>query len=346
VGQIPVPVEPALRGPAGVPPPRRPGSVRRTSTIDATWPAGLGTDTLLSGRARDLLTGRGGVAWVDAEAAMQMAVGTDRRIRWVATSPDLTGIAGLAGTPSISGYRARLAEFAAGEAVAATPLHLLLDDVPGASLVSAYAPSRWHTPDQLVAAGLPEPGTRVMRDACIGFRAGSSALTPEGTAHPTLPLNRSGPLDAGEDALAWHDVPAVDGMSLRRSRRLDVWTEGHTVHVDAFFQDSAAMPDGGRQSLHEYTLTAEADTETCTLRAVHPVPRVLPHMECPLAVPGADRLVGTPLAELRSTVLRELRGAAGCTHLSDLLRSLADVPALASRLAAIEARGTRAAGSA
>lgn len=264
---------------------------------------------------------------------MQMAVRADYRILWAVTSPDLNGIAGLAGAPSTSGYRARLAEFAAGEAVAATPLYLLLDDVPGASLVSAYAPIRWYPADQLVAAGLPEPGKRVMRDVCIGFGPGSSALTPEGTARPTLPPSRCEPLESGGDVLAWHDLPIADGASFRRARRLDVWTEGDTVHADAFFQDSVGLPDGGRQPVHEYTLTAEADAETFTLRAVHPVPRVLPHLECPLAVSGAGRLVGTPLADLRSTVLHELRGVAGCTHLSDMLRSLADVPTLVGLLA-------------
>ena len=105
-----------------------------------------------------------------------------------------------------------------------------------------------------------------MRDVCVGFRVGSGALTPEGP-RPALPLDRAGRLDAGGDPLAWHELSAVDGMSLRRSRRLDVWMESHTVRMDAFFQDCATMPDGEWQPLHEYTLTAQADTETLTLQA-------------------------------------------------------------------------------
>jgi Protein of unknown function (DUF2889) len=68
------------------------------------------------------------------------------------------------------------------------------------------------------------------------------------------------------------------------------------------------------------------------LRAVTPVPRVLPYDECPLAVLNVPTLVGLPLSELRTAVLRRLRGPLGCTHLNDMLRALADVPGLAGRL--------------
>jgi hypothetical protein len=39
-------------------------------------------------------------------------------------------------------------------------------------------------------------------------------------------------------------------------------------------------------------------------------------------------MVGKTLAQLREAVLDELRGVAGCTHLNDALRALADVPVL------------------
>ena len=47
---------PLARNPAGPAPVRRPGSVRRTSTIETTWPEGYGKPMLMQGRARDLLT--------------------------------------------------------------------------------------------------------------------------------------------------------------------------------------------------------------------------------------------------------------------------------------------------
>ena len=49
-----------VSGPAEATPPRRPGSVRRTATIDMCWPGGWGTQMRMMGRARDLLTPAGG----------------------------------------------------------------------------------------------------------------------------------------------------------------------------------------------------------------------------------------------------------------------------------------------
>jgi hypothetical protein len=68
------------------------------------------------------------------------------------------------------------------------------------------------------------------------------------------------------------------------------------------------------------------------LTSVWADPRILPYAECPLAAPNVDRLVGTPLAELREVVLERLKGVAGCTHLNDALRALAEVPRLVASL--------------
>ncbi len=324
-----IPADPTQRTP-----PRRAGSIRRTSTIDARWPGGLGTETVLSGRARDLITPSTRAARVNAEDTMQVIVGPDSRIGAVITSPAVPGIEALVGAPSMSGYRAQLAEHAPATVASCRPLHLLLDDIPGASLVSNYAPLRWRRREDLLVAAAPALGKRVVRDVCVGLRTGSTALREDGTARLTRTPDECGDLTDGSDPQAWHELASTDGMSFRRSRRLDVWLDGDVVGIDGFFQDSATMPDGSRQSLHEYTLHAQADLETGTLRGVQPVPRSLPHTECPLAVAGASTLVGRPLAEFRPTALRALRGTAGCTHLTDMLRSLADVPTLVAALLA------------
>jgi hypothetical protein len=47
-----------------------------------------------------------------------------------------------------------------------------------------------------------------------------------------------------------------------------------------------------------------------------------------------ERGNATPLPELREKVLAELKGTAGCTHLNDALRALAEVPALVQHLRA------------
>jgi hypothetical protein len=70
--------------------------------------------------------------------------------------------------------------------------------------------------------------------------------------------------------------------------------------------------------------------------SVQAEPRVLPFVECTTAPANLRRLIVAPLPELRDRVLAELRGTAGCTHLNDALRALAEVPSLAARLTGIE----------
>lgn len=99
------------------------------------------------------------------------------------------------------------------------------------------------------------------------------------------------------------------------------------------FRDTHVDPNGTATVLHEYTLTATVDAATGSVMSCAAVPRVLPWVECPVAAASAGQLAGRPIAEVRDTVRRELRGVSTCTHLNDLLRSLGDVPHLAATLA-------------
>jgi hypothetical protein len=108
---------------------------------------------------------------------------------------------------------------------------------------------------------------------------------------------------------------------MRRARRNDVWCSD-VVEIDAMFQDSATIPAGGRVAVHEYQLRATADVKTTALLSISAVPRVLPYQECPLAVMNISRMVGTPLPQLRESVLEQLKGTTGCTHLNDAMRAL------------------------
>jgi hypothetical protein len=232
----------------------------------------------------------------------------------------------------MSGFRRRLAGVTGdGEPAAGTPLYQLLDDVPGATLVSGTAWQRWYDMDdyRVIKADVSQ---RVMRDVCTGYQDGSSALNPDGTLRWEQERQLAVDIDDAGDDLAWHLRARPAEVTMCRARRIDVWADGAVLHVDAFFQDSSTLPEGGRQSIHEYTLTAQADLETGTLRAVNPVPRVLPYGECPLAVQNVGALAGLPLRDLRGAVLDRLRGPLGCTHLNDMLRALAGVPALARNL--------------
>src|ERR1700741_4941330 len=90
---MPVPASPALppppQAPAGAAPPRAPGSIRRTSTIDVTWPDGRGGPMRLIGRARDLLAAGAGTGSTRvAEGAFDALLTRERMITAISASPD------------------------------------------------------------------------------------------------------------------------------------------------------------------------------------------------------------------------------------------------------------------
>ncbi len=325
---IPVPAGLKPRGSVLSAPPRRAGSVRRTTTMDFTWPDGLTGETVLDGRGRDLRTNGDGTATALAEASLAMVTDPRRIILEIGSAPELPGLRSLAGESAMQGYRRRLAGIGAAAPPGGSPLYQLLDDVPGATLVSGAAWQRWYDME-LYLQVKADVVQRVMTDVCTGYQQGSSALQPDGTLRWRQDRPSAVDIDAVSDDLAWHSHARPDGVTMRRARRIDVWLAGQVIQVDAFFQDSSTLPEGGRQSIHEYTLTAEADLETGTVRTVTPVPRVLPYDECPLAVGHVAALAGLPLSGLRGAVLERLRGPLGCTHLNDMLRALADVPELA-----------------
>ena len=328
---ISVPASLKPSGSARSAPPRRPGSVRRTATMDFTWPDGMAGNTVLDGRARDMRTEGDGTATILDEAALSVVSDPGRVIKEIRSAPGLPGLQSLAGESAMSGFRRRLASVAGGEEDAWTPLYQVLDDVPGATLVSGTAWQRWYDMDdyRVIKADVSQ---RVMRDVCTGYQDGSSALNPDGTLRWEQERQLAVDIDDAGDDLAWHRRARPAEVTMCRARRIDVWADGAVLHVDAFFQDSSTLPEGGRQSIHEYTLTARADLATGTLLSVTPVPRVLPYGECPLAVTHVGALAGLPLRDLRGAVLERLRGPLGCTHLNDMLRALAAVPALARQL--------------
>ena len=143
-----------------------------------------------------------------------------------------------------------------------------------------------------------------------------------------------GPLVHADDPHGWHDLAALPPVSLRRARRIDVWRDpvDGTVMIDAAFQDSSGHPDHERVAIHEYLLHARVDPDTLLVTVVEADPRILPFTSCPNAVGTATRVVGTPVAELRTTVLDRLAKTDGCTHLNDALRALAEVPVLLAQL--------------
>jgi len=327
---------PPVAGPAGASPPRRPGSVRRTSSIDMRWPGGWGTQLRLSGRARDLLTPAGGGApRVLAEDVLRAGVAPDRTIEEISSEPTRPGIGRLVGARGGGRLRAALAEVVPEELAAGTPLYLLLDDIAGSTLIAGFAYSQWHPEWLKAAAGQAASARRRMEGVCTGFQPGSSALDEHGLSRPVHRTRTVLPLPRVGDPDGWHDLEDIGEVSMRRARRIDVHPgEPGTYAVDAMFQDSATKPGGGRAAVHEYRLEAIVDAGTWTLTSVVAEPRVLPFQECPLATRNVAAMIGTPLAEMRTAVLDRLARTNGCTHLNDALRALAEVPVLARALTA------------
>ncbi len=320
--------------PMGVSPLRRPGSTRRTSTIDATWPDGRDGDAVLVADARDILTpAHGGAPRVMAQDHADV-IADHRVIKSVPSTPPREGLEKLAGARAGGHLRAAIDAALPEERRAGTPLYLLLDDLAGATLVAGWAWSRW-TDDWMRARSEAEITAHMsrMEGICIGFRPGSDALGLEGRPRPEQNATRVPSLVHPDDPAGWHQLVDRGGVNFRRARRIDVWREDGLIHIDSAFQDSSSAPDGGdRIAIHEYRLIATADAEARTLLSAHATPGTLPYAECPAAPSNISAMVGTPLGELRQAVLVTLRKTAGCTHLNDAMRALAEVPRLAAAL--------------
>jgi hypothetical protein len=323
---------PFARTSAGHAPLRRPGSIRRTTSIDSDWPDGLGQPWEMVGRARDLLTpDDGGAPEVLATGQFRIIASPQREILSIETDPDVPGIRDLVGVRA-GGASRRALEEKLGDHLG-SPLYQILDDYAGASLVAGWIWSRWTDNWMTEARGSFAGPGRSMVDICTGFAAGASSLTAEGkpvkTGQSTAEV---GPLEHPDDAIGWHPMPHQQGPQKRRARRIDLWREGDLVKVDAGFQDSGSNPDGGRTAIHEYRLFAEIDAGTGILVALQILPLILPFRECPGASVKATRMIGRDVAQFRSAVIETLPSTLGCTHLNDVLRALADVPVLARQL--------------
>lgn len=325
---------PAVLGPGVATPPRRPGSVRRTSSLDVVWPGGWGTSMHLLGRARDLVTpADGGDPRIAAEDVLHAVASPSRTIEQIRSEPE-RDLDALVGARAGGRLRASLVDVVPEERRRGTPLYLLLDDLAGTSLVAGFAFTQWPElwPEQWRGDRERAFKGRKMAGVCIGFRAGSTALTDAGEARPVDNTRLVEPLPEPGDPAGWHVLPARTGLSMRRARRTDAWLQDGLIEVDAMFQDSCTTPSGGRVAVHEYQVRAWARPDTFELVRVSASPRVLPFDECPAAVATAGEMLGTPLPDLRDAVISRLHTTHGCTHLNDELRALAEVPVMLGHL--------------
>jgi hypothetical protein len=294
-----------------------------------TWPDGLRSRRLrLTGRARDLRTNANSDPLVVDAVTVQAEVDRNEGSRLLSldVEPDVSGVGDLLDERVASGFRAAVERRLPEHEHARTTLFLLLDDLPVAALISGYAYQL--DPEFGPQIRVPAPP----RDLCAGW-AGDGTMMAAIDAGEPLPL-ATGPMApelTTSDEWAWHELPTMPPVSMRRRRRLDVWHED-TWHVDAMFRDSWVGPDGVETVVHEYAATASVDPDNHAVTAIAATPKVLPWPECPAAAASALRLVNTPVDDLRTRVRADFTGISTCTHLNDMLRSFADVPALAAQI--------------
>ena len=329
-------------------PDRRPGSIRRTTSIEMLRPDGVRRDLRLHGRARDLVTGPdGGVTVVD-DATMDVVVDflDAVAVRTLATTPEVDGLQAVLGRAAATGFRAAVDD-AIGPQWRGRPVYQLLDDIPVATLVSGYAVGFAGDLAE-VAADDERPWRRAegmaelqVADLCAGFQTGGTIMQARaegdarGGSHVTGPVAPD--LERADDPWAMHELGSLPADGMRRRRRIDVTqSDEHAgvVEVDALFRDTHMGDDGYETIIHEYVVHATVDTDAMRFVDAEAIPHVLPWYECPQAAASAGRLSGAPLAGLRPFVRADFLGPTTCTHLNDTLRALEDVPALVAQLRA------------
>jgi hypothetical protein len=289
----------------------------------------------VSGRARDLLTSLPDEAAVVDEARIEVAVDDRGCIVDVDSRPARRGCEVLVSRPIGFGMRSAIRELLA--ALAGSPLGLLVDDLSHVQSPAHYGmllEEEMQAGDTQRQQVEQADGPREGPDVCAGLRAGSDFALHLMRREPLPLVSSEAPSLTGTDPLGWHGMPAMSPRQSRRVRRLDVWWHSeHELAVDAMFRDTAMRPDHTERIVHEYALAGIVDATTMTLTSLTADPRVLPFPgDCPLAAASAELVVGERVETLRSRVGAVSRGAVSCTHLNDMMRSLADVQLLAARL--------------
>jgi hypothetical protein len=333
-----------IHAPTAGTPERTPGSVRRTATMDMVRPDGLLGPLVLTGRARDLVTGLDGAGTVLGTAGCTARIDYTggRVLTEIGTTPGRPALQALLGRRVTSGFRSAVTAADPGLSAEDGLLNLLLDDFPVATLVSGHAmgahlraPGQARQDRAVLPLSLAEATgqplaerPRFPRNLCAGFADGGTIMNDvDATGRPPVVTGPPAPPLATGDHLGWHETGRLPPHAMRRSRRMDV-TPGPLASIDVLFRDSHVDEDGTETIVHEYTVSATVDTADGVVASCAATPRVLPWVECPAAALSAGRLAGLPVSGLRRHVRDTFLGTSTCTHLNDTLRSLEDIPAL------------------
>ena len=198
-----------------------------------------GGGLLLSGTAWELLESRC-IGSRDRHRQSRGPCWFDRTLLGLEVSPKNQGTASLVGRAVGSGFRAALDATFRAERRPHGPLHLLLDDLPVAVLISGYAAlysGKMQIERKHLDAGL------LKADICSGWRLDATMLvTLKNEGHLPVSLGPpAGALDETDDELAWHASPQLASGAMRRRRLIDV-VSGDPIEVFAMFRVHAPRP--------------------------------------------------------------------------------------------------------
>jgi hypothetical protein len=320
--------------PGGTPlaaaPPRRRGSVRRTTTHDSNRPEGLDGPVAHVATGRDLLTDAAGIAVALDQARLIATVDYNRAaiVEMVAEPAD-PALDGLAGRSAYSGFRKSVEELLPGELDGHGIRAQLFDDFPAAVMGNGRALRA-----EGLRIGIARKQPTLPVGLCAGWADGGTLVSGYSDLGPPLHIGPQSPAtDAGADPVAWHVLAPLGPHGTRRARRMDIWQEAGGGRADCFFRDSHVDRAGVETVIHEWRLLVAFDLHERRFTAVEAAAGPLPYPECPASGGSAARLVGMPLLGLRRAVRRTFVGTSTCTHLNDTFGAMEDLGALLDQLA-------------
>src|SRR4029450_1525507 len=202
----------------------------------------------------------------------------------IETDPAAPALQELLGAIVGPGFRAKVDGVVPDRRDRGDLLYLLLDDLPGATLVAGYA--------MLHAGMVPKPSDDeylvARSDLCAGWAADGAMMTliREHGRSPAPMGCDAPPVARADDPDAWHDLPDLAPNAMRRLRRLDVMpppSNGEPGAVRVFSRPSPGDGDGRETIVHEYSVSASVDVASRTIVAIDAHADVLPWQECPQA---------------------------------------------------------------
>jgi hypothetical protein len=240
---------------------------------------------------------------------------------------DLSAYSSLVGAPAASGFRRRMVEIYQQQPDSFLA-HRLLDDLPIASRTAGSVhimehPALTARPRSPMRQGVSRASDLPGVNQCEGWREDGTMVAKIVAGRGHLTMGLSAPAVPG--VAAWPQLPDLPPLQFRRRRRLLLVGRPDT-DAAVHFRDSYSDPDGVERALHSYAVSvginAEGRVEDIDASGV-----ALPWPECWGAPASATRLRGTSVGQA-GAARAELIGLGTCTHLSDTLTTLVDVPRL------------------